>query len=274
MLQNIIFPPVRIDSKKLSFAFSGKWVVVTGASHGIGEAMVRMLISAHANLYLISRTESELQHLCETARLSGCKADYCAVDLRDKDKLQELCDSLREKLPQVDYLFCNAGKSIHRSILDSTGRMHDFDRTMDLNYRSMVALSLALLPLLKRNRGCIIYTSSVSTLFPDFPGWSAYHASKRAANAWCRTFQNEYNELCVKMKIAYLPLVHTAMSDVNETYRNMPAYSSDEAAGILLKLALSHKSSYKPWWTTFTVPLASLFYPIVISVYKNFSRKE
>lgn len=270
MLKRIIYPSCNINPKKAQNIFEGKWVVVTGASHGIGEALVRLLISAKANIFMIARSEEELKRLCNDAHASGCKADYCAIDLRDREKLDILCKSLQNTLPQVDYLFCNAGKSIHRSISDSTERLHDFDRTMDVNYRSMVALSLALLPQLKKNKGHIIYTSSVSTLYPDFPGWSAYHASKCAANTWCRTFQTEEEELGVKMQIAYLPLVHTAMSDVNETYRKMSAYSADEAASILLRLSMSNRSTYKPWWAKITAPLATLFSPVVVWVYKSF----
>ena len=148
----------------------------------------------------------------------------------------------------MSHLFCNAGKSINRSIGDSIDRMHDYDRTMDLNYRSMVALSLALMPSLRNAGGRIIYTSSVSSRYPFVAGWSAYHASKCAANAWCRTARREHKQLGVKVQIAYMPLVHTPMSDVNERYKNMPAYSADEAACILLRLAMSSKFRYKPWW--------------------------
>ena len=116
----------------------------------------------------------------------GSSADYCAIDLRDREKLEQLCQKLRETLPQLDYFFCNAGKSIHRKINDAQDRLHDYDRTMDLNYRSLVALSLAILPALKASKGRIIYSSSVSTLYPMAPGWSAYHASKKCCQRMVR----------------------------------------------------------------------------------------
>jgi NAD(P)-dependent dehydrogenase (short-subunit alcohol dehydrogenase family) len=223
-------------------------VVVTGASSGIGEALTLRLISAKANLLLIARNEDKLKSLCEKARAAGCEACYEAIDLRQRESLDVLCKQLRDKLPSVSFLFCNAGKSIKRSISSSIDRMHDFDRTMDLNYRSMVALSLALMPSLRSAGGRIVYTSSVSSRYPFAPGWSAYHASKCAANAWCRTARRERKKLGVKVQIAYMPLVHTSMADVNESYKNLPAYSADEAACILLKLAMSNKFRYKPWW--------------------------
>ena len=186
--------------------------------------------------------------MCDKARENGCEASYKAIDLRQRKDLDAWCETLLEELPSVSFLFCNAGKSIKRNLSSSIDRMHDFDRTMDLNYRSMVALSLAVMPSLRNAGGRIIYTSSVSSRYPFVPGWSAYHASKCAANVWCRTARHEHKKLGVKVQVAYMPLVHTPMSDVNETYKNLPAYSADEAACILLKLAMSKKFRYKPWW--------------------------
>lgn len=248
LFKHIVYPSKSVSGKKLSEAFTGKWVVITGATSGIGEALTLRLIEAKANLFLIARNEEKLQQLCLKARENGCETRYKAIDLRQRELLDAWCNTLRDELPSVSFLFCNAGKSIKRSISSSLDRMHDYDRTMDLNYRSMVALSLALMPSLREADGRIIYTSSVSSRYPFAPGWSAYHASKCAANAWCRTACREHKKLGVKVQVAYMPLVHTPMSDMNETYKKLPAYSADEAACILLKLAMSNKFRYKPWW--------------------------
>ncbi len=249
--------------------FSGKWILVTGASHGIGRALTEKLISAGANVFLIARSEADLRLLCAKAKQMGSSADYCAIDLRDREKLEQLCQKLRKILPQLDYFFCNAGKSIHRKINEAQDRLHDNDRTMDLNYRSLVALSLAILPALKASKGRIIYSSSVSTLYPMAPGWSAYHASKSAANTWCETANSEFASLGVRVQIAYLPLVHTAMSDVNEQYKHLPAYNPADAANILLKLAIRKVRTYKPWWAKLSAPITYLFAPIIHLYYKR-----
>ena len=248
IIKHIVYPAKSVSTKKLNKFFGGKWVVVTGATSGIGEALTLRLIDAKANLFLIARNEEKLKVLCDKARENGCEARYKAIDMRRREELDAWCETLSEELPAVSCLFCNAGKSIKRSISSSIDRMHDFDRTMDLNYRSVVALSLALMPSLRHAGGRIVYTLSVSSRYPFAPGWSAYHASKCAANVWCRTARREQKKLGVKVQVAYLPLVHTPMSDVNDTYKNLPAYSADEGACILLKLAMSNKFRYKPWW--------------------------
>ena len=265
----LAYPSISLTPDITREHFCRKWVLVTGASHGIGRALTEKLISAGANVFLIARSEADLRLLCARAKQMGSSADYCAIDLRDREKLEQLCLKLRETLPHLDYFFCNAGKSIHRKINDAQDRLHDYDRTMDLNYRSLVALSLAILPALKASKGHIIYSSSVSTLYPMAPGWSAYHASKSAANAWCETADSEFAPLGVRVQIAYLPLVHTAMSDVNELYKHLPAYDPADAANILLKLAIRKGRTYKPWWAKFSVPIAYLFAPIIHLYYKR-----
>ena len=265
----LAYPQVRLKPAITKEHFSGKWVLVTGASHGIGRALTEKLIDADANVFLIARSEADLRLLCAKAKQMGSSADYCAIDLRDRERLELLCQKLKETLPQLDYFFCNAGKSIHRKINDALDRLHDYDRTIDLNYRALVALSLALLPTLKASKGSIIYSSSVSTRYPMAPGWSAYHASKCAANAWCETANSEFAPLGVRVQIAYLPLVHTAMSDVNERYRQLPAYYPADAANILLRLAIRKGKRYQPWWAKLSAPIAYLFAPIVHLFYKR-----
>ena len=265
----LAYPSISLTPDITREHFYRKWVLVTGASHGIGRALTEKLISAGANVFLIARSEADLRLLCAKAKQMGSSADYCAIDLRDREKLELLCQKLRETLPRLDYFFCNAGKSIHRKINEAQDRLHDYDRTMDLNYRSLVALSLAILPALKASKGHIIYSSSVSTLYPMAPGWSAYHASKSAANTWCETADSEFAPLGVHVQIAYLPLVHTAMSDVNEQYKHLPAYTPTDAANILLKLAIRKVRTYKPWWAKFSAPTAYLFAPIIHLYYKR-----
>ena len=265
----LAYPSISLTPDITREHFCRKWILVTGASHGIGRALTEKLISAGANIFLIARSEADLRLLCAKAKQMGSSADYCAIDLRDREKLEQLCQKLRETLPRLDYFFCNAGKSIHRKINEAQDRLHDYDRTMDLNYRSLVALSLAILPALKASKGHIVYSSSVSTLYPMAPGWSAYHASKSAANTWCETANSEFAPLGVRVQIAYLPLVHTAMSDVNEQYKHLPAYTPTDAANILLKLAIRKVRTYKPWWAKFSAPIAYLFAPIIHLYYKR-----
>ncbi|MBB6275478.1 SDR family NAD(P)-dependent oxidoreductase [Porphyromonas circumdentaria] len=265
---HLLYPTPHSSPSHLHKHFAGRWVVITGASSGIGAALARRLMAAGAHLLLIARREEELQTLCREAEQIGCRALYRALDLREKEALEALCAELPRLLPSVDYFFANAGKSICRPLAKSLDRAHDFDRTIDLNYRATVHLALALIPALERARGCIVYTSSVSLLYPKTAHWSAYHASKGATDLWCRTAQMELPVRGVRVRIAYMPLVATPMSQANEAYRRLPSYTADEAARLLMRLAMGRRAFYIPWWARLTAPLARPFAPLLRWLYR------
>jgi len=86
----------------------------------------------------------------------------------------------------VDILINNAGRSIRRAIENSYDRIHDFERTMSLNYFGALRLTLALLPAMQKKRaGHVINISSIGVL-TNAPRFSAYVASKAALDAFTR----------------------------------------------------------------------------------------
>ena len=134
----LAYPSISLSPDITREHFSGKWVLVTGASHGIGRALTEKLISAGANVFLIARSEADLRLLCAKAKQMGSSADYCAIDLRDREKLEQLCQKLRETLPRLDYFFCNAGNlSIARSMMRRTAYT-----TMTVRWTSTIVLWL------------------------------------------------------------------------------------------------------------------------------------
>lgn len=132
LVKRILYPSPRLRPSVLQ-QFAQRIVVVTGASRGIGAAVVRLLQPYGVHFVLIARTQSELAQLAQEVAAAGSQAEYYAVDLREREALCNLCHTLAARYPRVDYLFANAGKSICRSLADSQGRLQDFDRTIDLN---------------------------------------------------------------------------------------------------------------------------------------------
>ena len=117
----LAYPTISLSPDITKEHFCRKWVLVTGASHGIGRALTEKLISAGANVFLIARSEADLRLLCAKAKQMGSSADYCAIDLRDREKLEQLCQKLRETLPQLDYFFAmRVNLSTARSMMRRT----------------------------------------------------------------------------------------------------------------------------------------------------------
>lgn len=257
LLKAILYPTPYIPVGKMRRQMAGKVCLVTGASFGIGLALTHQLLDLGAKVITLAR------HTEEWAGTYPYR-----VDFKNRDEVVEVAKRIAEEHPRIDYLFVNAGKSICRSIPDTIERLHDYERTMSINYSAHVALLLALRPNLRAGRARIIYSGSVSLLFPYAPKWSAYHASKGAMEIWLRTAKVEWHCEGISIKIAYLPLVHTPMSGANPNYRQLTGYSAEEAANILLRLSRRKLlTTYIPWWARLTAPLARLLRVPIEQVY-------
>jgi short-subunit dehydrogenase len=149
-------------------------VVVTGASAGIGREAVTQLSARGATVIAVARRAEELRTLADE---TGCHWHAC--DLSDQEATARLLGDLTAE--RVDVLVNNAGHSIRRSIVDATDRLHDYQRTMSLNYLAAVQLSLGLLPgMIDRGRGQIVNVCTWGLHANTFPRFSAYAASKSA----------------------------------------------------------------------------------------------
>jgi nucleoside-diphosphate-sugar epimerase len=95
--------------------FSGKKVLITGASSGIGESMAKKLAGAGAEVILVARRDAELAEVAEGIRAQGGKADWVRADLSDLEECDRVVRTVLEKHGWVDVLVNNAGHSIRTS---------------------------------------------------------------------------------------------------------------------------------------------------------------
>lgn len=217
----------------LATAIKGRVVLVTGASSGIGLETSRKLARAGAHVLLVARRAELLRALQSEITADGGKATPYPTDLSDPDQCNELARMVLTEHGHVDVLVNNAGLSILRPVADSVDRLHDFQRTIAVNYLGPVALVLGLLPSMQaRGSGHIVNVLSVAAQSPA-PGFSAYSASKSALDAFGRSLRAELGHEGIDVTNVYMGLVHTAMSDPTESFRRMAAVGPSEAADIL-----------------------------------------
>ncbi|MEF2244353.1 SDR family NAD(P)-dependent oxidoreductase [Paenibacillus sp. IITD108] len=248
-LEAILFPQVRINEQRLLQHLSGKTIIITGASSGIGEALAVRLSNMPVHLILIARREQKLIELKNSIAAKGkAKVSVYAADLRQADEMEALLLWLEAVPGGIDIIVSNAGKSIKRSIFASLDRYHDFTRTMAINYLAPVQLMLALIPVLEEKKGQIINVSTINMLLQPFPHWSAYLASKSAFDQWLRAAAPELRARDVKVTTFYLPLVRTPMIEPTASYKSMPAMSPEHVAAHISKAMYTHKRAFKPWW--------------------------
>ncbi len=260
-VDKIANPPRASDPKRLRTVVSGKTVLVTGASYGLGEATARKLGAAGATVLLVARSADKLEALAASINAGGGRAAAYPADLADERAVAALAERLTENHPPMDVVVSNAGKSIRRSLHLQYDRPQDFERTIGVNYLGPVRLLLKLLPAMRRRgSGHIVSVSTVGVLTAPGPRWGAYLASKSAFDVWLRSVAPELRTDGVHVTSVYMTLVHTPMSDPTPILRRMPGLSAEQAADIVAKAIIDRPERVQPWWVR-PMELSSMLLP-------------
>jgi NAD(P)-dependent dehydrogenase (short-subunit alcohol dehydrogenase family) len=143
------------------FDLSGKVALVTGGSKGLGKAMARGFVEAGADVVLSSRSESELRAaLAEVLKGTDRRGHFVVADMSKREEASRLAKRVLELTGRVDILVNNAGSNQPEAIDAITDEA--WDRILELNLSSVMALTRALVPQMKeRGWGRVIHISSV-----------------------------------------------------------------------------------------------------------------
>ena len=260
-IAKIANPPRVSDPKRLHAAVSGKTVLVTGASYGLGEATARKLGAAGATVLLVARSADRLAALETSINAGGGRAAAYPADLTDGAAITALAKRLTENHGPMDIVVSNAGKSIRRSLHLQYDRSQDFERTIGVNYLGPIQLLLGLLPAMRRRgSGHIVSVSTIGVRTAPSPRWGAYLASKSAFDVWLRSVAPELSADCVHVTSVYMTLVHTRMSAPTPILRRMPGLSPEQAADIVAKAIIERPRAVAPWWV-WPAEIASVLVP-------------
>lgn len=154
---------------------TGKKVIVTGASSGIGQATARLFLDSGAIVTLVGRRESALAEVIGRAKSKGEGAFVLEADLSDEGQSESCVARATEKMGGLDVLVNAAGILKGGRIEDTSLEL--WDEMMNINLRSIFYLMKLAVPHLERTRGNIVNVSSV-TGPRSFPGVLAYCVSK------------------------------------------------------------------------------------------------
>ena len=245
----LLYPTSRPRDNALHEAVSGRVVLITGASHGIGKVTAAKLGAAGAIVVMVARSRDELESAAAEITAAGGIAQARCADLTDPDAVDRLARDVLAEYGHVDVVINNAGRSIRRSIDESYDRFHDFTRTIDINYLGPVRLLLALLPAMReRRQGHVVNISTWGLRMPPAPRWAAYGASKAAFDQWLRTVATEVAADGITTTSVYMPLVHTRMSAPTD-FGSMPGLTAAEAADLVCHAVTAKPVEISPWWS-------------------------
>ncbi|MEU6752756.1 SDR family oxidoreductase [Spirillospora sp. NPDC046719] len=165
---------------------SGKVVLITGASRGIGAAAARLFAAEGASVMLAARGTDALERVVKEIRAGGGTADAVALDLADPASIRAAVDRVEDLHGRLDGAFNNAATVQTPGPLDTTSDK-DIDEQFAVNFRSHWTAMTAEAALMRRTGGgAIVNTSSIGGRRAN-PALPAYGAMKRALNSITET---------------------------------------------------------------------------------------
>lgn len=171
--------------------YKDKHIIVTGASSGIGEALVRALAEVSCSLYIGARSLDKLTSLKEELSSKPAEITPFQMDLSIDKSLEDAVLALQRETTHIDILINNAGISQRGYAADTEFSV--VERIMNVNFRGTVFFTTRCNALLNNSKTPqIIINSSVVGEY-GFPMRSAYSASKHALKGYFQSIQLEPN---------------------------------------------------------------------------------
>jgi NAD(P)-dependent dehydrogenase (short-subunit alcohol dehydrogenase family) len=133
------------------FAVDGTVVFVTGATGGIGRALVEGFAAAGASVVAAGRDEASIGAVVDDLRGRGLDVTPVVLDVADTETAQQVVGSVLNSSGRLDVLVNNAGVKGNQRILDA--RPESWERTIDINARSVLTLSRLVIERSMRERG-------------------------------------------------------------------------------------------------------------------------
>jgi len=172
-----------------TFRLDGKTALVTGASHGIGEAIALAYAQAGADVAIAARNEDDLARVAERIRATGRRVAVIPTNVSQLDQLERMVTQAAERLGEPDILANVAGTTLRKSMLDVSP--DEWQRIVDVNLRSVYFAAQAFVRRLvvrfgssadgagRQGWGKILNIASM-TSYRGFDGSSVYGMTKAA----------------------------------------------------------------------------------------------
>lgn len=191
-------------------SFKDNVVWITGASSGIGEALVKQFASAGASVILSARNQAQLERVKKESGLSEDRSLIIPFDLQDTSGADSYAKHIIEKFGRIDILINNGGFSQRAEAADTD--MHTSRQLLEVNFFASVALTKAVLPyMLKQKSGTVVAMSSIAGKF-GFYLRSSYSAAKHALHGYFDSFRLETEKHGIKTLIVCPGKIATSIS--------------------------------------------------------------
>lgn len=207
------------------FDFSGKIILVTGGSRGLGYQMVRAFAERGANVIIASRKVEACEAVAEEVRAMGREALAVGAHLGRWDECDRLIEAAYARFGRVDILINNAGMGPRTPSHLVTEQL--FDSVLNLNLKGPFRLASQIAHRMAQgDGGCIINISSSGSLYP-LPEVVPYGSAKAALNAMSASLAHEYGPKVRVNALAAGPF----LTDIANAWSEEARQSTDNARG-------------------------------------------
>jgi len=202
---------------------SGKAVLITGASTGIGAAVARAFAAQGAKVGLhYNASKDAAEALAAEIRAAGGEVYLVKADASDAAALSAAVVEVAEAFGGLDGLINNAGGMVRRiPYADVSDK--DYDEIMDLNARSILVASKAALPYLKKQGGFVINTTSIAARNGASNGAGLYGSSKAFVSNVTRGMAKEWIPFGVRVNAVAPGVIATPFHERYSTDAQMAA---------------------------------------------------
>jgi NADP-dependent 3-hydroxy acid dehydrogenase YdfG len=195
--------------------------IVTGATSGIGRAIVDALAESGAALVLLGRRQDSLESVSQELRRNGREVTAYKCDLLVEDQIRDIGDQIGRRFARIDILIHCAGTIALGPI--ASAPVDDLDLQYRINVRAPYLLTQLLLPQIISSHGQVVFVNS-SVGIRTKPDTGAYAATKHALKAIADTLRMEVNAQDVRVLTILPGNTATAMQ---ETIRDYTGASTD-----------------------------------------------
>ncbi|QPO21794.1 glucose 1-dehydrogenase [Pseudomonas sp. Y39-6] len=187
-----------------------KVIIVTGGAMGMGQSHSELLASHGAWVFVADMNVELGQTTVAGIRKSGGKADFLKLDVTNEADWHAAVDQVIERAGRIDVLINNAGILILKPVQDTTNE--DWDRTFDVNARSVFIGTRTVIPFMKKaGKGNIVNVSSIYGLV-GAPGASAYQASKGAVRMFTKSCAVDLAPFNIRVNSVHPGVIETQMT--------------------------------------------------------------
>jgi NAD(P)-dependent dehydrogenase (short-subunit alcohol dehydrogenase family) len=184
-------------------------VVVTGASAGLGRAIVRAFAGEGAHIGLLARGRDGLEGARREVIALGAKALVIPVDVADAEAIEQAAETVEREFGPIDIWINNAMVSVFSPVKNMTAE--DYKRVTEVTYLGVVYGTLAALKrMLPRDHGVIVQVGS-ALAYRGIPLQSAYCAAKHAIQGFNDSLRSEliHDQSNVRVTMVQLPAMNT-----------------------------------------------------------------